>query len=194
MAASTEGPSVPSENQPISSVWEEAASTGMSHIQQSFEARGLSKKATNLVMLSWRKSTQKQYNSYIKKWRDYGSRQQVSETSPSVEQTLNFLTTLYQSGAGYSALNIARSALSVYLCPVEGNTFGAHPLSVRLLKGVSKQRPSRPRYTDTWDLSIVLSYLRGQMPLQQLGLKKLTQKLIMLIALVTTQRVKQFTS
>ena len=71
---------------------------------------------------------------------------------------------------------------------MEGFTFGSHPLTVRLLKGVFEQRPSRPRYTDTWDVSVVLNHLRGEMPLRQLGLCRLTHKLLMLIALVTAQR------
>ena len=40
---------------------------GLLHIRRSFEARGMSESACNLLMASWRPGTQKQYQVYIQK-------------------------------------------------------------------------------------------------------------------------------
>lgn len=49
-------------------------------------------------------------------------------------------------------------------------------------------RPSLPRYQCTWDVNIVLDYIERLTPVEELSLKQLTLKLVMLIALITGQR------
>ena len=58
------------------------------------------------------------------------------------------------------------------------------------LKGTFELRPSLPRYSTTWDVSIVLTYLRSFPALNDLTLKQLTLNLTMLLALVTTQQTQ----
>ena len=101
---------------------------------------------------------------------------------------LDFLTELYNTGLGYSAINTARSAILFILHSTGAVSFGSHPLVVRLLRGVYNSRPSLPRYTEIWDVRIVLDKLREMSPASTLALKGLTYKLVMLIALVSAQR------
>ena len=83
---------------------------------------------------------------------------------PPVTDVLEFLQELYARGLGYSCLNTARSALFSFIV-LDGNvTVGNHPLVQRFLKGVFQTRPAFPRYTSTWDTSIVLSYLKTLHP------------------------------
>ena len=65
---------------------------------------------------------------------------------------------------------------------------GQHPLVICLLKGAFNLRPPKPRYSHTWDVSLMLRFLRELGENEELTLKKLTQKLIMLLALVLGQR------
>ena len=160
----------------------------MSRIRTSLESRGISKDSAQLILQSWRQSTQKQYNSYFKKWTEYCDRLKISADNPSLGQALDFLTDLYKNGAGYSAVNTARSVLSALLKPFDGIPFGSHRLTERLLTGIAVTRPSVPRYTQTWDVAIVLNHLRSKIPLESLTLKDLTLKLVVLVALVTAQR------
>ena len=95
---------------------------------------------------------------------------------------------LYNTGLGYSAINTARSAISSILLSTGAVSFGSHPLVVRFLRGVYNSRPSLPRYTEIWDVRIVLDKLREMSPASTLALKELTYKLVMLIALVSAQR------
>lgn len=94
---------------------------------------------------------------------------------------------LFESGIGYSGINTARSALSSVLKPVDGMTFGAQESVKRFLKGVYEARPSNPRYTETWDVSKVLNYLKT-ISITDCSLKDLTLKLVTLMSLVSAQR------
>jgi len=69
----------------------------------------------------------------------------VSATDANVEQAIEFLTELYQKDLSFSAINIARSMLSVILKTVDGMTIGNQPLMRRFMKGVFRSRPSLPK-------------------------------------------------
>ena len=56
------------------------------------------------------------------------------------------------------------------------------------LKGVFESRPSLPRYKDIWDVSVVLDYLKALPPLEELSLKDITHKTVLLVALLSGQR------
>jgi hypothetical protein len=56
------------------------------------------------------------------------------------------------------------------------------------MKGIANERPSKPRYSSTWDVSRVTSYLSSLGDNDKLCLKLLTKKLLMLLALVSPER------
>ena len=102
---------------------------------------------------------------------------------------MGFLTELFHNGLGYSALNSARSALSSFIqdsrahCPI-----GQSPDICRFIAGVFNSRPSLPRYTETWDLDPVLTWMKSLEPLHAITFKELTLKLVMLLVLTTGKR------
>ena len=61
-------------------------------------------------------------------------------------------------------------------------------LVCRLLKGVFNLRPSLPRYTTTWDVSICLRYIKSLPSLDECDLKTLSYRLAILLCLTTGQR------
>ena len=101
---------------------------------------------------------------------------------------VNFLSTLYEQGLGYSALNTARSAISTIVTMENNTTCGEHKTVRRFMKGVFASRPALPRYSHTWDAETVLTHLDSLAPAESLSLKELTLKLTTLIALITGQR------
>lgn len=102
---------------------------------------------------------------------------------------LEFLTHLYDSGLGYSALNTARSALSQIITTKRGHmTVGNHPWVVRFMRGVYNLRTPTPRYSDTWDVGQLLRVLRRMSPVAKLSLKDLTLKLTALVAIILAAR------
>ncbi len=113
-----------------------------------------------------------------------------------ITEVLEFLTELHlDSKLGYSAMNTARSALSSFIT-LEGNenaSLGSHPLISRFFRGIFNTKPPKPRYTTMWDANIVLNYLKRLSPAHKLGLRDLTLKTCMLIALLSAQRQQTLT-
>ena len=103
---------------------------------------------------------------------------------------LDFLTELYEQKLSYSAINSARSALSTFVDTNNDNTIGNSSIIKRFMKGLYHLNPPMPRYTEIWDVKIVLTYIQKLYPLKDLSLKDLTLKLVMLMALVTAQRAQ----
>lgn len=62
------------------------------------------------------------------------------------------------------------------------------PISVQADERHFSRTTSRPKYTEIWDVSIVLEYLQSLSPVDTLSLKELTLKLVVLILLVSGQR------
>lgn len=114
----------------------------------------------------------------------------IDPLSYNVNNVLEFLAMLYNKGLGYSALNTARSALGSLLSSFEQTTpIGKHYLVKRFMRGVFILRPSLPRYNVTWDCNKVLVYLK-QFTLDNIDLRQLTMKVIMLLCLLSGQRLQ----
>ena len=117
----------------------------------------------------------KAYDTYIRKWQDNVNRAKVD--SPTHIDLAKFLTELYKDGANHSTVNLARSAVSAYVKVVS-----------RLLKDVFEQRPSLPKYTETWDVDTVMDSLAEWPDTYLLSLKQLTLRTVVLLALLSGQR------
>ena len=163
-------------------------SVGVQIIRESLELQGISKKAGDIILQSWRQGTHKQYASYIKRWISFCGRQQIDCVSPTITQALDFLVGLFEGGIGCSGINTARSALSCIVKPGNGITFGSHLTVTRFLKGIFESRPTAPRYAETRDVGKVLSFLQTIPTSDNVLLKDLTLKTVMLVSLVSAQQ------
>ena len=65
---------------------------------------------------------------------------------------------------------------------------------VQLLKGAYNLRPHLPRYSSTWDVSFVVSFIDSLGVNESLSLKDLSQMLGFLLALTAMERVSQVVS
>lgn len=87
-------------------------------------------------------------------------------------------------------VNTARSALSTFII-LNGNvTFGCHPLVIRFMKGIFNLRPPISRYSEMWDVDVVLRKLITLSPVKDLDMKHLTLKLVTLMAIISAQRAQ----
>ena len=157
-----------------------------------YAEQGLTQRTIDIIAASWKGSTKAQYQVYIRKWKRFCAERHISYLNVQVCDVLAFLTNMLdKEKVGYSSLNTARSALSTFLIVDGGRQpLGSHPLVNRFMKGVFHLKPPAPRYSSIWDVKVVLDYLRKLSPSKALNLKQLTQKLTMLIALVSAQRVQ----
>jgi hypothetical protein len=139
-------------------------------------------------LCSWRQSTKKQYAVYIRRWTKFCAEQKLPIYQTDVFPVLQFLTLIYEQTNSYSAINTARCALSSFITLDSGQTIGTHPLVSRFVKGVYNLHPPAPRYSEVWDVRLVLDYLRTLSPIVSLRLRDITLTLCMLIALLSAQR------
>lgn len=120
-------------------------------------------------------------------------RQQSSPFYPPVGVVIDFLLELYngcpplQRGLGYSALGTARSALST-IAVIDNVPAGQHPVVQRFMKAAFNTRPTFPKSAVTWDVDLVLRHLQQMAPAPELSLYLLSQKLCMLLLILTGQR------
>ena len=101
---------------------------------------------------------------------------------------MTFLSDQFDNNLQYRTVNVLRSAISSIHPWIEGKPVGQHPLVIRLMKGIANERPPKPRYTTTWDVAKVTTYLSALGENKTLSLKLLTKKLLMLLALVSPER------
>jgi site-specific recombinase XerD len=153
-------------------------------IRKCLKNKGVPKQARNIIIKSWRDSTQKQYNTYINKWIIF-CKQNINPLQPNINNILDFLCKLFNSGLKYRSIGVAKSALSVFLKICSNIDLTSVEEISRFMKGVFNERPALPRYNTTWDVNIVLNHLKT---VQNTTLLQLSCKFCMLFLLLTAQR------
>ena len=153
----------------------------------------LSTESIDILFESWRPKTIKRYERYINQWVEFCSKRKISPIQTSVTIAIEFLTEVFHAGVGYSSLGTARSALSSFVTPINGIPLGQQPLVKRFMKGVFNIRPSFPKYTTTWNPDIILSHITNLTDNCELSLKQLSQKLAILLCLLSGQRDQTIT-
>ena len=98
------------------------------------------------------------------------------------------MSELFNEGLAYSAINTAISYLSTFLGVAASKAIGTHPLVIRFMKGIARQRPTLPRYQYIWDVNTVLTMFRIQPLPEFVSLYDLTLRTVTLLALVSAQR------
>ena len=152
-------PSNGSRRGPTSHVSEpEAGPSGLASLRGSGKGPELSADARDLVAKARSSGTTRAYKSGRKKFSSWCDQRQTNPVSCPVELVVNFLAAqqrlvLFGTLAGY------RSAISHFHEKVDGMPVGKHPLVVEVMKGSFPENPPVPRYTHTWDINIVLTYL-----------------------------------
>ena len=158
-------------------------------VRHSEQFRDLSDETFHLISAAWRRGTEKSYNSAWSKWCGWGTEREINPILPPIEKVLEFLTAQFKSGLQYSTLNSYRSSLSATIPPIEGSPVGQHPLVVRLMQGIFNSRPPQPKYSEIWEVSLVLDHIRSELRAPgELSLKDLSRKTVMLLALAMAAR------
>ena len=150
----------------------------------------VSSKTADIIMQSWSKGSIKQNSTSLKTWIVLGGKWNINPYDPSVTRVLDYLTSLFERGLSYDAINTAKSAISAITSPRNGISLGCQPLISRFMKGILKVDHL---FLDMnqWDIQPMLSHLLSFRPAKKIDLKSLTHKLIVvLIALVSSQRTQ----
>ena len=166
----------------------ETDSSSMEDIGEDRPSKGLSDGAKRLLEQTRRPGSKRTYATPWEKWVSWCEPNELDPVQASVENIANFLSEIHETPVEYATLNVYRSAISAYHPQIEGYKVGQHPMIKELMRGAFNAKPPKPRYKETWDVGIVLRYLKDQEPVETLDLKELTPKLAMLMALVSAAR------
>ena len=130
----------------------------------------------------------KTYDSLFRKWVSWCSEWESDPVSCPIGEVVNFLAHLFEQDYQYRSINAYRSAISSVHEKVDGYEVGQHPLVSRTLKGIFHERPPQPRYSETWNVAAVTTYIESLGENDSLSLAILTHKLVMLLALTRPSR------
>lgn len=130
-------------------------------------------------------STMRQYDNSFRLWWDFCSAKNIAFCNPTTAEVITFLQSLAsKTNHKFGTFNSHASAIAL-LC---SSNFSADPLFKRFKRGLSRLRPSRPKYSTTWDPKQLLNFIQT-LP-APLTLKLLSQKLVTLLALITGHRLQ----
>jgi len=121
-------------------------------VNKQLSAIELPAKTIDIIMASWRKSTQESYSSILRQWLSFCFERDFDSSLPSLNTVLYFLTTLHERGIAYSQINKARSALSVLYRDIQ---LGKHSLISRFVCGVMNLRNPQPKYPTLYDAKVI---------------------------------------
>ena len=103
-------------------------------VRQALIRQGVTGPAMEIIINSWRTSTMKQYQTYVKKWLLYSKQNKCNVFSPILQNILDLFVSMHTSGSSYSAISTARSALSSFI-NIGSQRLGSHPLVTRFITG-----------------------------------------------------------
>ena len=151
-------------------------------------SNGISKEAQDILEASWRPSTRKIYAGHLQQFTQHYHQENVDPFQATTKIGIEHLTNYFHTGVGYASVNTGRPVLSTIIKNENEIPFEELPLVCRFLKGVFNLRPALPRYSTTWDVSVVLKYIKRLKVLKQCDLKSLSYRLAILLCITTGQR------
>ena len=104
----------------------------------------------------------------------------------SVTRILSFFVNLLEKKLSYSTLNTYRAAISLIM----DNELGKDIKISRLFRAIAIEKPQLPKYSAIYDPQLVLVYLESLYPNKEISVPNLTEKLVILRALLTAQSVQ----
>ena len=78
--------------------------------------------------------------------------------------------------------------------PVGSTELGSLPIVLRFMRGVFKSKPTKRKYACTWNVQTALSFLEFLERLEDLTLKQLSYKTVLLLALTSAARAHELFS
>ncbi len=115
----------------------------------------------------------------------------IDPVACTVLDVLSFLQYRLDSGSLPSTLKVYVAAIAAFRSPQGGQSIGRDPMVVSFLKGARRLHPPRPPSVPPWDLEVVLRALSQPPfePLTSVGLKELSLKTALLLALASAKRI-----
>ncbi|XP_052450263.1 uncharacterized protein LOC128011656 [Carassius gibelio] len=188
---SPEGPPVTSGGGNLPSSPRQDSSLGLARERWNLSAAGLPPSVIHTIQSARASSTRSLYSNKWRVFDEWCGRIHIVPFQCSVRDILCFLQDLLDKGKAFSTIKVYLAAISACHVGFGDKTAGQHPLISRFMKGARRKRPGARRMVPLWDLSTVLEALSQHPfePLEAIGLKFLSLKTALLLALVSAKRV-----
>ena len=170
------------------------ATSGMENIRRRRETAGFSNQALDILDKTRRPGTTAAYDAAWRQWTRWCEQEQLDPVQTSVVHIINFLSSLFEKGRQYATINTYRSMLSAYHSEIEGHKVGQHPTVREFMLGVFNGRPPKPRYSETWDVGVMLRHIEGMGVNGNLTDAQIAQKLTVLMTLTSLGRTQELQS
>ena len=167
------------------------SSSYMETIKRFVRASGLSYRVARRLGPARRASSIANYQSKWFTYRRWCWEKGHSVSNPSVANVADYLLWLWETkGLSLSSVKAHRSMLSAVF-RFKLPELGEHHVLRDLLRSFAVERPRIPQVPPSWDLDVVLRHLMSldYEPLENLSLRALTKKTLLLVALATTKMV-----
>ena len=152
---------------------------------QGISTEGLSSQTVTLTESSRRSRTQ---NHYKVCW--YQS-METNSISPTFNQVLEFLASLYLDGLEYNTISCYRSSISAYHNKLRDVPIAQNEKVSKLLMGILNKKPPQPKCLFVWDISIVINFMRVIGDNEKFAVKLLPLNLAALIVLLSPRRASE---
>ena len=189
-AAELGSSSSPPKPQRATSPREENEADCMAFIRRALNDRNIPQGAQNIIFSSWRDSTKSIYSTYVRQWIRYCCVRGRDPFRENVGSLLDFLTSLHLNGRSYNTIHTAKSAISTVMFFDLTSSSSNQNIIKQFMRGLYHSNPPRPRYSNFWDVNLVLRYYQRLGPSSSLSTKDLTKKCALLLGLLSAQRVQ----
>ncbi|XP_053593379.1 uncharacterized protein LOC103579263 [Microplitis demolitor] len=169
-----------------SSTGNETLTCGREIIREAFVIKGIKEESISIMLSSLTESTVKQYERPLIRWLVFAQENNIDAFEAASTEVISFLASWFNEGAKYGTLNSSRAAISL----ISKNSLSNDPLISRFIRGTYKIRPAHPKYSETWDTDIVLTYIKTMTNLDKLKLKELSEITATLLILMTVHRLQ----
>ena len=156
--------------------------------ERSLTSRGFLSRTASLMLNARRKSSSDTYSSPWRKWLHWSSERGHDSYNSPITVIADFLTDCFEQGLSASYIGVIRSSISCYHAHIDGYQVGKHPYIVMVLGGVKTQRPAVDRLPMVWNADQVISFLKILGRMEDLSLRILTYKTVMLVSLANIPR------
>ena len=166
----------------------------VSHLWRQYQAMGISEDIAQVLLLASCPSKRKTYRSASGRWSWWCDKWKVNSFSASLADILLYLTEFFNDRVPSHSVNPAHSAICNTHSKEDGHSLGGgggHPLVTQLMKGMFNSRPPKPKYSHTWDVTLVTKYLASLGSNRLLSLKQLSLKLPMLFCLERVSAIRK---
>ena len=160
-------------------------------VRARLQMSGVPERASDIIAQGHRPSTNTSYASAFRKFNCWCREREINPLSVNINQVIEFLTEIFDTGLKVSSLGVIRSALSDTLGTLDGHILGQHPTIIRLLDGMAALRPAKYKDPPRWNVDTVLEHILTWGDNMHMDMRKLTLKLTMLFALATAARCNE---